>query len=267
MTDQLTPERIDPTEADRMVDVLDVRAAVPGLRRLRDWADAALAVAPGEHALDIGSRTGSQVLALADAVGPTGIAIGVEANPGILARAEQRAAAAGSRARFVPGDAYGLPFRAGRFDVVRCERVFQHLASPERGVAEIVRVLRPGGRTMVIDCDWGTAIMHPGDPEVMRGLTETMRANTPNPYAGRRLPGLLVRAGLEVDDIGSQALIQDRSGGSGPLIRMLTDRAVARGSITDEQRTRLLADLDEGARTGDFHMSVTTFAVLAVKPR
>ncbi|CAM2985259.1 methyltransferase domain-containing protein [Skermania piniformis] len=268
MTEQLATQvdRIDKLDVDRVIDVLDMQAALPGLHRLRTWADAALAVSPGEHVVDIGSHTGAQVIALADAVGPTGAAIGVEPNPGLLAAAERDAAQAGSTARFVPGDAYGLPFGAERFDVVRCERVFQHLTSPARAAREIARVLRPGGRTMVIDSDWGTAIMYPGEPEVMRAITETMRAHTPNPYSGRRLPGLLTQAGLEVADIGSQALIQHRSVGSGPLIQLLTDRAVARGSITDRQRTSLLADLTAGARTGDFHMSVTMFAVLAHKP-
>ncbi len=62
--------------------------------------------------------------------------------------------------------------------------MFQHLDQPERAAGEIARVLRPGGRAVVTDTDWATAIIHPGDPEIVRVMTEAMRGGVANPLAG-----------------------------------------------------------------------------------
>ncbi|MEV0298839.1 methyltransferase domain-containing protein [Nocardia sp. NPDC050710] len=263
----LRPDRFDSAGQDQLVDVRDLQAALPGIRRLRAWAHEALALRSGESAVDIGSGTGTEVIEFADAVGPTGTAIGVEPDPHLLASAERHAAQAGSRAKFHSGDAYGIPFGADTFDAALCERVFQHLTSPARAANEIARVLRPGGRAVVVDVDWGTAIVHPGELSVVRAVIDTLAAATTNPHSGRRLPGLLTRAGLVIDEIGSHALVQDRSVGAGSLVTRISAMAVARGAITEAQRDKLLADLRRGADTGDIHLSVTMFAVLAHKPR
>lgn len=262
----LRPDRFDREGLDQLVDVRDLQAALPGIRRLRSWAHEALALQPGEDAVDIGSGAGSEALALADAVGPTGTAVGVEPDPELLASAERRASKAGSSAKFHTGDAYGLPFGADSFDAVLCERVFQHLTAPARAANEIARVLRPGGRTVVVDVDWGTAIIHPGDRQVVREVIETLVSATTNPLSGRRIPGLLTKAGLVIDETGSHALVQDRTVGAGALVSRIATMAVARGSITEPQRDQLLADLAAGADSGDIHLSVTMFAVLAHKP-
>lgn len=262
----LRPDRFDRAGHDQLVDVRDLQAALPGLQRLRQWAHDSLALTAGERVVDIGSGTGSEVMAFADAVGPTGFAIGVEPDPRLLASAERRTAEALSHAHYVSGDAYGLPFGAESFDAALCERVFQHLTAPDRAAREIARVLRPGGRVVVVDSDWGTAIVHPGDRAVTRTVIDTLLDSTTNPHSGRRLPGLLAGAGLVVDDIGSHALVQNRTVGAGQLVPRVAEMAVERMAITEAERDRLIADLDAGAARGDIHLSVTMFAVLAHKP-
>jgi ubiquinone/menaquinone biosynthesis C-methylase UbiE len=259
-------ENMSASMTERLVGALDAQAASTGVRRLRAWAHHGLAAAPGERAVDVGAGTGSEVQVLAEAVGPGGDAVGVEPNPGLRAVAEQRAAEAGSTARFVDGDALALPLGDAEVDVVWCERVFQHLAEPERAAAEIARVLRPGGRVALLDTDWATSILHPGEPAVVAALTSGALAAAANPYAGRRLLGDLAAAGLVVDDIGSQALVQDPREVAWPLVRMLGEAAQRRGLITAEQRDTLHADLAEAAARGALHMSVTMFGVLAHRP-
>ncbi|MGW5052793.1 methyltransferase domain-containing protein [Actinokineospora sp. NPDC004072] len=248
-------DRIDDADLARLVAVLDRQAAMAGVVRLRAWAQQALAVRPGDRVLDVGSGTGSEVAALRAAGAD---AVGVEPNPGM------RSVAAGRHGdHFVEGDAHHLPFPDASFDAVRCERVFQHLASPAQAAAEIARVLRPGGRTAVLDSDWATAITHPGDPEVAAALMATMLRFSANPHAARRLPGQLTAAGLRVVDIGSAALVQPEV--DTDLLGTALAATVARGAITEPQRDAFLADLRAGAAAGDFFMSVTMFAVIAVR--
>lgn len=262
----LRPDRFDAAGQDQLVDIRDLQAALPGLDRLRDWAHRALALQPGEKAVDIGSGTGSEVITFAAAVGPTGVAAGVEPDPHLLTAAERRAAAAHSTATFHSGDAYGVPFGPETFDAVLCERVFQHLTAPARAAREIARVLRPGGRAVVMDADWGSAIVHPGNTRVVREVVDTLISATTNPYSGRRLQGLLTAAGLEAESTGSHALVQERSVGAGALVSRVSAMAVARRVITEAEREQLLADLAAGAASGDIHLSVTMFAVHARKP-
>jgi ubiquinone/menaquinone biosynthesis C-methylase UbiE len=59
----------------------------------------------------------------------------------------------------IVGGAYRLDFAASTLDGCRAERVFQHVDNPQRGLGEMVRVTRPGGRVVVLDPDFETLII------------------------------------------------------------------------------------------------------------
>ncbi|MEU2089733.1 methyltransferase domain-containing protein [Nocardia beijingensis] len=244
-----------------LVGILDLQAALPGIRRMRAWGHEVLDVQPGERALDVGAGTGTEVIELAGRVGPGGEAVGVDPNPAMLAIARGRAETADSPARFVEGTAYHLPFPDGYFDAVRCERVYQHLDDPAAATAEITRVLRPGGRVLLVDTDWHTVIAHPGDPDVVTRLTKAMLETTPNPASGRHLRGLLTAAGFTIDDLGSEAVIWNPETAR-PLFTQMIASASTSGAITEQEGRDLLATMEEGIAKGDYHLSVTMFAVL-----
>ncbi len=257
--DHLSTDDFASADVEIQIAALDHQSRLPGIPRLRAWSIAVLGLKRGERVVDIGSGTGEHARALAKAVGETGEVVGVDPNEGLRAEAARRA----RKARFVAGNAYDLPFPDASVDAVTCERLFQHLDDPDRATREIARVLRPGGRVVITDTDWGTAIIHPGDPEISTVIAEAMRGGIANPFAARRLPGHVLRAGLTLDDIGSHALVQSSSAATGPLVKMLGRMAVDRGVIDDAGCEQFLADLAAGAESGDFHMSVTMFAVLA----
>lgn len=240
--------------------VLDMQESLPGVVRLRDWALAALAPRPGETAVDVGSGTGAEVRRLAAAVGESGRAVGIEPHAGLRAVAEERSA--GTGATFVDAEATHLPFEDGTVDVVRCERVFQHLTDPAGAVREFARVLRPGGRVVVIDSDWGTAVQTPGDPALVRRLWDFRDGQSPNPYAGRHLPGQFARAGLAVDpDIAATAVIPP-PGALLVLVQKSLEDAVAAGVVTRAETDQLVAEIRAAQEAGEAFMAVTMFAVL-----
>jgi ubiquinone/menaquinone biosynthesis C-methylase UbiE len=251
-------------DVSHLLDALDQLSAASGVRELREWARSALAARPGERAVDVGSGTGEEVQALAEQVGPDGEAIGIEPLPGIRAAAVRRAEAAGSAARFVAGEAYPLPLDESTVDVVRCERVFQHLEQPERAAGEIARVLRPGGRVALLDSDWGTTIVHPGDPAIVQSLQRLALDRSANPFSGRRLAGQLAAVGLTVVQQTARALIRD-SNAVDELLGIIGTTAVAAGVLTEDQWAGFEAELRSAAAVGDFHFSVTMFGVLARK--
>ncbi|WP_227983333.1 methyltransferase domain-containing protein [Nocardia spumae] len=256
-------DQVHHPEQELIVRVLDDQARLPGVVRMRRWARDALAVRPGQTALDLGSGTGTEVVELAGLVGDAGRAVGVDPNPGMLAVARERSA--GVKAEFLEGSAYDLPLPDASVDVVRCERVYQHLDDPAKATAEIARVLRPGGRVVLIDSDWSTAIYHPGDPELIEILSRRMASTSPNRNSGRRLRGFLADAGFVIDDIGSEAVVWEPDMVL-PMYTAITERGVAEGIITEAQRDTLLAETQRGVAAGDYHFSVTMFAVVAHKP-
>ncbi|GAA3126400.1 ubiquinone/menaquinone biosynthesis C-methylase UbiE [Kribbella aluminosa] len=167
---------------------------------------------------------------------------------------------------FVDGRAERLPFEDASVDVVRCERVLQHVDEPGDAVREIARVLRPGGRVALIDTDWGTSIIHPADPDVLQRIVDYFRGETANPYSGRRLRGLLVDAGLEITGETAATWIEPQDGATTGFVGMMHTTAARAGVITDAEAAAFTKTLGDAAERGVFHMSLTMYAVSARKP-
>lgn len=98
-----------------------------------------------ERALDVGTGAGAFALALAPLVREV---VGIDLVPELL---EQARARAPENAEFVEGDGRDLPFPPGSFDLVCSARTLHHAHRPELVVAEMTRVLRPGGTMLVLD--------------------------------------------------------------------------------------------------------------------
>ena len=126
------------------------------LGRERSFRDRILRFAelvPGQRVLDVGCGTGSLAIAAKRKVGPEGVACGVDASPEMLARARSKSHKAGLEVDFLQAPAQALPFPDAKFDVVLNTLMLHHLprASREQCLAEMKRVLRPGGRLLVVE--------------------------------------------------------------------------------------------------------------------
>src|SRR5215472_1128612 len=100
----------------------------------------------GDSVLDVGCGLGRDAEIILGAVGAAGRVVGIDPNQELVAKAMERTRAIFPRPEFRAGDALSLEFADNTFDGCRTDRVLQHLDDPERAVAEMVRVTRPGGR-------------------------------------------------------------------------------------------------------------------------
>lgn len=100
--------------------------------------------------LDIGCGTGLFAARVREAL-PKARVCGVDLVAGMLARGRERWRKLAGHASPVQGDSERLPFASGAFDVVTCANSFHHYPRQDRAVAEMRRVLRPGGCLMLID--------------------------------------------------------------------------------------------------------------------
>jgi SAM-dependent methyltransferase len=98
-----------------------------------------------ERALDVGTGAGALALAMAPYAKEV---VAVDIVPELLDEGRKRAPA---NVEFVEGDAAELPFGPGTFDVVTSARTLHHVPRPELVLAEMTRVLRPGGTMLVVD--------------------------------------------------------------------------------------------------------------------
>ena len=93
---------------------------------------------------------------------------GIEPNARLRALAASRAESHGiPNVSFIDGLAGALPFADSSVDLVWCERVLQHLSDPQAAIDDIARVLRPGGRAVLLDADQETRIISELEPDVM----------------------------------------------------------------------------------------------------
>lgn len=117
-----------------------------GFRRLLPL----LRVPPSPAVLDVGTGTGVNLVEAARWFAPARLLCGIDISPGMISIASQKAARMGIPAHFTIGDAEHLPYPDGLFDLVICNSVFHWFKNRAAAMAEMRRVLRPGGQLLLI---------------------------------------------------------------------------------------------------------------------
>ncbi len=257
-----------------LVGTIDVTSRWPATRRLRAWEREQLRLSDGERLLDVGCGLGEAALALADDLGPTGDVMGVDISTEMLRVARAGADRAPCRVRFSVGDAGALDEPDRSFDAVRSERTLQWIVEPLAAVAEMARVVRPGGRVSLIDTDWSTLAIDVGDDDIAVRVREAMRLEQNRPSnIGSRLHELVLTAGLTPRATTTETHTwtewnPDRSPAPDGCFSMesMADDLVARGQLARDERAAFVSTIRTAARRGQFSMSLTMFAVIAVAP-
>jgi len=170
-------------------------------RLVNDESLRAIGLAGGERILDVGCGLGQFSRGLAEAAGPAGKVIAIDRSPEQLAEARRAAAGGGPWLEFRRGDALELPLAAGEwgtFDLAHARFLLEHVTDAAGVVRSMVRAVRPGGRIVLEDDDHDLLRLDPEPPEVAaawRAYLLSYERRGKDPFVGRRLPGLLHRAG------------------------------------------------------------------------
>lgn len=203
---------------------------------------------PGERVLDLGCGGGATTPAIAEAVGPGGAALGLDVAPMLIARAQERAADAGSAARFVCSDAATAQLDEPPFDRLFSRFGSMFFEAPVPAFTNLRGLLKPGAR---IDLAvWA----HPRDNLWMMEVMGVVRQHVEIPPAVPRAPGpfafedlgyledVLTGAGFSGMDVATYAGLQP-VGGPGATPDEATDFVLASMAVG-----RVLAEQGEGVR-------------------
>jgi ubiquinone/menaquinone biosynthesis C-methylase UbiE len=180
--DDDTAKQVEATYSTR--DMIEQRRATRGV----------LALQPGERVLDIGCGPGLLAEEMTEEVGPDGRVDGIDTSESMLAIASRRAAPV----HYATGDALSLPYPDQTFDAAVATQVYEYVPDMPAALAEARRVLRPGGRLLILDTDWDSIVWHSSDRERMLRVLEKWNDHLAHPYLPRHLPRLLRDAGLEL---------------------------------------------------------------------
>ena len=198
---------------------------------------------PGDAVLDVACGTGIVARLAAGAVGAGGRVVGIDLNEVMLEVARQSAPPGDRRLAWRHGDASALPCADARFDLVLCQQGLQFVPDKAGALAEMHRVLRPGGRLGL--CVWRSIVHSPCNAACLAALEPRLGAATAGRLRGpfalgdpELLAPMIARAGFQEIEI--QQVVVTR--------RMLAAEASIPGHLDSTPLGPAVAALDQAAR-------------------
>lgn len=184
----------DKAASDRLIAVY----VTPDVAAQRQQVLRALGLRPGERVLDVGSGPGFLAAAIGETVGPSGRVCGVDVSEPLVALAATHCAHL-PWVDFRRGGATKIPFPDSHFDVAVSTQVLEYVKDVDTALAELHRVVRPGGRVLILDTDWDSLVWHTPNRERMDRILAAWDEHLADPYLPRTLAHRLRRAGFQVE--------------------------------------------------------------------
>jgi SAM-dependent methyltransferase len=207
---------------------------------------------PGQSAIDLGCGPRGVLDLLAERVSPDGRVLGVDADPVSVALASEFAAEHGlSAVQVLEGDARHTGLPSGAFDVAHTRTLLVTIPAPAEVVAEMVRLVRPGGRVASMEFDMEFSLCYPPHPAFTRIceiFTVVFSRNGADPYLGRKVPQLFRDAGLTDVEVEARAPLYPQGHSRRTirldLVRAMRPRVLEMGLASETE----LDELDAAAR-------------------
>ncbi|HET7305015.1 MAG TPA: methyltransferase domain-containing protein [Segeticoccus sp.] len=245
-------------DVEPLLKLLDALDELPAAIALRDESYELLQLAAGERAVDVGSGSGR---AVAELVERSVVAVGVDPDEAMLATARQRY----PRADFRAAGAYDLPFATGELAGYRADKVLHVLDDPSRALDEAHRVLRPGGRVVLVGQDWDSFIIDADDPVLIRCIVQARAATVASPRAARCYRNLLLDAGFSDVTVGARTAVFT-SELMLPMLTGIAEAAYASGAIDGDQAQQWITEQQTRAQRDRLFVAIPLFLAHARRP-
>jgi arsenite methyltransferase len=229
--------------------------------RRREIVRAGLAAADGERLLDVGCGPGFFCAELRDEVGADGHVTGVDASEQMLGLARLRCAEHENVA-FHQADATSLPLEDASFDAALCVQVLEYVTDYSRALAELHRVLRPGGRVLVWDTDWATVSWYSADPTRMQRLLAAWDQHLAHPSLPQALAPAMRSMGFEGVEVAAHTFASaawDPGTFGVSLVDMIANFGTGREGLSETDANEWADEQRELGECGKFFFAYTQF--------
>ena len=251
-------------EGSRLVEEFN---ASPQAQDRRRRITSALSLQPGQSLLDVGSGPGHQLFEMSATVGPSGQLVGVDPAESAIEISSRRCQGL-TNVRFEQASLPTLPFDDASFDSVMSSQVFEYLDDVTGALHEIHRILRPAGRVLIHDTEWGALLWHAQDHDQMAKMMEVWNGHLVDPHLPQTLGARFKSAGF--GNVTVEPVVHVESGlipGSMSEVLMrfvvgyLESQGISPAETQDWQR-----DLTRLAEQGEYFFSSNEYIFTAEKP-
>lgn len=248
-----------------------LRRSAERMTGMKQASYALLELDKARRVLDVGCGPGVDTVGMAAASNSDTEIIGIDIDEHMIREADAHAKDAGVSDRIVHvlADAYALPFDDASFDACRAERVFQNIPAnhdTDAVLGEMLRVLRPGGRIVLIDTDFATSSVDYPDTDFERKMMQFCATSLrPNGLIARRFYRMLKAMGMR-DVLANPYTVVVTDPGDAPFVDYLAERALEHEWITRKEAETWIHTLNKKHEEGMFFASLTLYMVSAVKP-
>lgn len=229
-----------------------------------------LAPVPGEQIVDVGVGPGLLAYDLARLVGESGRVLGLDISPDMLAMARRRLEPL-PQVELAQGEATALPAADGAFDAAVSTQVYEYVADMPKALAEVHRILRPGGRALILDSDWRSVVWASSDQARMDRVLACWDDHLADPHLPGRLGPMLKRAGFEVRRVEVIPMLAPQwqplgyAAGMMQLVHQFALKHGERHGISQGEANAWRADQQALIDAGEFFFSLNRYVFLATR--
>ena len=262
------PSKVGASEAVQMAAFLEQRSNTADMVGVNHKLNEVMAGKPGERLLEVGSGSGVLCRMVAASIRPSGFITGLDISPEMSTEAYRYARSMGTPSGIVfhVGSAECLPYPEGNFDGAFAARILLHVSNPDQVLGEMARVVKPGGRIVVMDWDYETVTVDHPDRELSRRILNwrTDHHGEEN-WSGRTLWRRMCTTGLHDISVHPYTAVANHESDS--LTQSLfraAKSACDEGVISSIQQDAWMLELQERIRSGVFFASITYFIVKGI---
>ena len=228
-----------------------------------------LAPQPGERILDVGSGPGLLVAEMAELVGPSGHVTGIDIASPMIALSKERFGHSplAERMTFLKADATALPFDEASFHAAVSVQVYEYIDDVDAALAQLRRVLVPGGRALIVDTDWDSIVWNAADKALMGKVISAWTGRFAHPHLPRTVSRRLRDAGFQIQHRGVLTMLNpeyDPNTYSVAHLPIIGDYVASHGRIGRHEVDDWKKDLHRMGKEDTYFFSLSRFLFLAV---
>lgn len=259
------PSKVGKEDAIQMAAFLEERSRTPDLHAVNQKLCETVAAKPGERLVEVGSGSGILCRMFAPQLQPGGWIVGVDISTEMSAQAQMYALSEGIRngIAFETSTAESLPYPEASFDGAIAARLLLHVANPDAVIQEMKRVVKPGGRVVVMDWDFETVTVDHPDQELSRRILHWRNDHHGgNNWSGRQLWRRMRAAGLQSLSVHPWVSVtHSETDGLTQSLWRAAQVACEGGAISPAEQEAWIFEIKSRIQDGTFFVSIVYFIV------